>query len=250
MRLLTLAIVSSLVPPSIASACQPQPPMRSELVLLTAKDATLPADGAILVSHRNVPADGGVGIGDGIGDASQWTVTDGSGASVKLRVEDLGSGIERWVPASAADRELVILDAAHKQVATLHQTKARRAERLPAPVVRSLRSTTTVDQLRSFRGIAGGTSQLVLSSDPPTSPGYLVVGIAGATPYAHAAIAPASATQRTFEETTYARKSCAPGGPGPLLVGQRVRLSWVDELGRRSSTTEVTVSRLPQQPTP
>jgi hypothetical protein len=212
--------------------------MQSELVLLTKADATLPADGAILVTHRDVLMNGPLARG------ARWVVNDGSGAKVEITVEDLGSAIERWIPKTPADRDLVIRDEAGTLVATLHQTAAPSKGQLAAPKVRSFTSTTRLDaNVGGGEGVAGASTKLELVQDPPTGTRFLAIAITnGADSYAQSALVP-TAAKRKFEATTYAHKSCARGGPTPVFIGQHVALSWIDELGRRSTSTKVTVQK-------
>src|SRR3569623_212193 len=138
MRSFLLIVIASLLPAAAAWPCAQPPPMRSELTLVTAADATLPADGAILVARHDAPVRGGLRDGD-----EHWTIKDGNGHDVTFTVEDLGSSIERWVPKGAADRDLVIVDEAGKQIAKLHLPMARAAS--PAwPEPRPLPSTTSL----------------------------------------------------------------------------------------------------------
>lgn len=217
--------------PATAWACPHPPPMRSKLSLVTAPDATLPADGAILVTRLEVQGN----VNDVL------TVEDGAGKPVALTVEDMGSGVERWVPV-AGTRDLVLRDQKHAVVATLHQTK-QAAAALAAPSVRSFRSTLVPAEGRNFPGVPGGTTKLELGKDAPAGARFLVIAVSGSGARAHSAIAP-TANQRTFESTTYAHKGCAGGGPGPIAVGEHVSISWLDDLGRRSAATTTTTTKL------
>jgi len=211
--------------------------MRSELTLVTAADATLPADGAILVTRHETPSRGRNADTD-----EHWKLQDGDGHDVEFVVEDLGSSVERWVPKGAADRDLVILDEAGKQIAKLHQTKASSAK-LAGPRPGSLTSTTGMDDARKMpSGVPGGTNQLELAGDPPAGAVYLTLAITGRAARVHSAIAPA-AKQRKFEETYYAHKSCMGGGSAPIFIGEHVGLTWVDALGRRSAVAQVTATK-------
>jgi hypothetical protein len=238
MRSLWFIILASLVPTSAWPCAQP-PPTRSELVLLTATDATLPGDGAILVTRRDVKAE------SRFEPDVRWTVKDAAGHVVALQIEDLGSGIERWHPTSPADRELVIRDPAGKLVAKLHQTRAKaKSAALDAPRAKRLESTTTIDDVRKFTdGVPGSATSLELAQDAPADAKYLVIAVTGTGAYAHSALAP-KPSQHTFEWSTYAHKNCMHVGPAPILVGQQVALTWIDSLGRRSPATEVTVEKL------
>jgi hypothetical protein len=209
--------------------------MRNELVLLTAPDATVPGDGAILVTRRAVASGGR----DGDHDA-RWTVKDAAGHDVALTVEILGSGVECWQPKIAADRDLVISDEAGMAIATLHQTKAKSGT-VTAPRAKSVKSTTRMEDLRRMMsGVPGGTTTLELAQDPPTDARFLTIAVTGSGAFAHSAIEP-TAAKRTFEWTTYSHKSCAPAGIESLVVGQHIAITWIDGLGRRSSATPLTV---------
>ena len=237
MRSFLLVVIASLLPAAAAWPCAQPPPMRSELTLVTAADATLPADGAILVARHDAPVRGNLREGD-----EHWTIKDGDGHDVTFTVEDLGSSIERWVPKGAADRDLVILDEAGKQIALLHQTKASSA-RLAAPQPRSLTSTTSMDDAQKMpSGVPGGTTKLELSADPPADARFLAIAITGRAARVHSAVVP-TANQRTFEATYYAHKSCMRGGPAPIFIGERVGLTWIDGLGRRSAVAQVTATK-------
>jgi hypothetical protein len=206
------------------------------LTLVTAPGATLPADGAILVSRREVTAKG-----DHESD-EHWKLRDGAGHEVVFKVEDLGSSVERWIPTTAADRDLVIFDEAGKQVATLHQTKAS-ASRLAAPKALSLESTTSLADARAMQmGVPGGTTTLELGTDPPADARFLTIAITGSGARVHSSIAP-TAQQRTFVATSYAHKSCSRGGPEPIFIGEHVAVSWVDRLGRRSAAAQITATK-------
>lgn len=240
MRPLLSVVLAWFVPVSVAWSCPAPQPTRSELILLTAATATLPPDGAILVTHRQVAIQNHTEA-----TSTAWTVRDAAGRKIKLTVEDLGSGVERWIPASPATRTLVILDETGKRIATLHQTKANSTEPLSAPTARSISSSVSLDQARVFPGVIGGTTVVELSKDPPAHGRFLAIAITGASGYVHSAMELRSASQRTFQATSYARKSCASSrGPGPLFIGQHVGLRWIDELGRVSPTTQVTVAQL------
>lgn len=238
MRSLLFVVIASLLPASTAWPCARPPPMRSELVLVTAAQATIPADGAILVMRREVPARDGRAF-----DSDEhWQLKDGSGHEVAFTIEDLGSSVERWIPRGAADRDLVIIDEAGKKVAELHQTKAS-SSGLAAPKTRSLMTTTSRDDARAMSmGVPGGSMKLELAGDPPADARYLTIAITGSGARAHSAIAPA-ASQREFTSTSYPHKSCARGGPGPIFIGERVALTWVDALGRRSTPANVTATK-------
>lgn len=236
MRSLLFIVLASLIP-SIAWPCAQPPPMRSELVLLTAPDATIPGDGAILVTRREVQATGPNGEHD-----ARWTVKDGGGHEVALTVEILGSGVERWQPKTAADRDLVIADEAGKQIAKLHQTRAKSGP-LAAPRAKSLKSTLTMDDVRKMQsGVPGGGTTLELDQDPPTDVRLLTIAVTGTGAYAHSAVQP-TAGKRAFEWTSYSHKSCARGGIESLIVGQQIAITWIDGLGRRSPATALTVGR-------
>jgi hypothetical protein len=210
--------------------------MRSVLTLVTAPGATLPADGAILVSRREVSS-------RGQDEADEhWKLRDGNGRAVGFKVEDLGSSVERWVPATAADRDLVILDEAGKQIATLHQTKAKSAS-LAAPKALALTSTTSLADANTMQmGVPGGTTTLELGTDPPADARFLTIEITGSGARVHSSIAP-TGQQRKFVATSYAHKSCARGGPEPIFIGEHVAVSWVDSLGRRSAAAQITATK-------
>lgn len=227
------AILLVMLVPATAWPCQPRPPSHQQLVLLTAAGATLPADGAILVTRRELPGE--------TDDEDAWTVEDGTGKRVEITAEDLGSDLERWVPASPADRDLVIRNAKHAVVATLHQTSQHPAA-LAAPSVRGMRSSVVPKDLHMPQGgVPDASTKLELGKDLPASARYVTIAIAGTGAHAHSAVA---AGARTFEATTYAHKSCADVGPGPIAVGQRVSITWVDDLGRRSPATTAAVAKL------
>jgi hypothetical protein len=212
--------------------------MRSELVLLTAPDATLPADGAILVSRREVE----VRDRAEADEDEKWKVKDGQGHDVALTNEDLGSAIERWVPTSAADRDLVIFDHAGKKIATLHQTKARSGH-LAAPQPKSLTSDASLSDQHSIpMGVPGGSMSLELGDDPPADARFLTIAITGTGARVHSAFK-LTGQQRKFEATAYAHKSCSRGGPAPIFIGEHVALTWVDSLGRRSAVAAATVAK-------
>ncbi len=238
MRHLLIVVVALLTPIGVAWPCRPPPPMRSVMVLLTAPDATLPADGAILVTRHDVPANTRAG-----GDHDvRWVVKDGAGADVKLTVEALGSGIERWIPADPADRDLLIRDDAGTLIATLHQTAAASKTHLAAP--KASRFDSTLGRNGALReGVPGGAATLVLGQDPPTGARFLAVAIStGSETMPHSASA-LPAARRTFDFSTYAHKSCAGGGSAPIFIGQHIAMTWVDDLGRRSDRATVTVRR-------
>lgn len=236
MRNLLLILSITLTSAAPAWPCQPPRPMRSKLVLVTAPDAVLPADGAILVRREQVPAP------EDQPDV-QWTVKDGSGNVLSYRVEDLGSGLERWSLPSVAEREIDIFDDAGKPLATLHQTAARGTTKLAAPVAKNFKSTLGIAEVRAFRmGTPGGTATLELGQDPPTDVRYLTIAVAGDGGFAHSAIE-LTRKQRKFETTSYSHKSCTSSGPDPVLVGQRIALTWIDALGRRSPAVQITVGR-------
>ncbi|CAN5251223.1 hypothetical protein BH11MYX1_BH11MYX1_43740 [soil metagenome] len=209
--------------------------MRSELVLVTAPDAVIPADGALLVGRREVEPDGKQG------DA-HWTVKDASDHVVAIVVEDLGSDLERWQLGSVADRDLRILDEAGTLIAKVHQSAHRGPGTLASPAPSRFTSTLRRDARAPTYGVPGSTTKLVLGRASPTGAQYLTIAVVGTGGHAHSSLVP-TANQRTFETTTSAGKSCAFTGPGPLAVGQRVALTWVDVLGRRSAATEVTISK-------
>jgi len=235
MRSLLLIVAASLVP-AAAWPCAAPPPMRSVLSLVTAPGATLPADGAILVSRHEVYAKGADDHDE------HWKVHDLDGRDVAFTVEDLGSSVERWVITKAADRDLVILDEAGKRIATLHQDKAK-SPSVAAPNPASLTATTSLAEARAMQmGVAGSAMTLVLGGDPPTGARFLTIAITGSGARAHSAIAP-KPNQRTFESTAYAHKSCSRSGVEPLFSGEKVELTWVDDLGRRSAATQITATK-------
>jgi hypothetical protein len=206
------------------------------LALVTAPDATLPADGAILVSRREVPAK------DRGENDEHWKVHDSRGRDIGFEVEDLGSSVERWVLTTSADRDLVILDEAGKQIATLHQTKTK-SPSVGAPNAISLTSTTSLDDARTMQmGVPGSAMALVLGTDPPADARFLTIAITGSGARVHSAIAP-KPDQRKFEATAYAHKSCSRGGVEPLFSGEHVTLTWIDSLGRRSAATQITATK-------
>lgn len=209
--------------------------MRSTLELVTAPGATLPADGAILVSRHEVVAK------DDKPD-EQWKVRDGNGHDVPFTAEDLGSSVERWVPTTAVDRDLLIINEAGKTIATLHQTKAK-SGRVAAPQATSLTATTSLADAYTMRmGVPGSTMTLVLGSDPPADARFLAIAITGSGARVQSAVEP-TAHQRKFESTTYTHKSCSRGGPVPLYSGEHVALTWIDTLGRRSAATQITATK-------
>jgi len=211
--------------------------MRSELTLVTAADATLPADGAILVTRREVPVRNATRDTD-----EHWTLQDGDGHDVAYAIEDLGSSVERWVPQGAADRDLVILGEDGNQIARIHQSKTS-SPKLARPRPSSLSSTTSMADARKIpSGVPGGTTTLELSVDPPADARYLTIAITGSGARVHSAVAPTD-KQRKFETTTYAHKSCMRGGPGPILIGDHIGLTWVDALGRRSAVAQITATK-------
>jgi hypothetical protein len=212
--------------------------MRSVLSLVTAPDATLPADGAILVSRHEVYARGQEReVRD-----EHWKLHDKNGHDVAFTVEDLGSSVERWVITRAADRDLVVLDEAGKKIATLHQTTAK-SPSVAAPNPTSLTATTSLAEAHATQmGVAGSAMTLVLGGDPPADARFLTIAITGSGARVHSAIAP-KPNQRTFESTAYAHKSCSRGGVEPLFSGERVALTWIDSLGRRSAATQITATK-------
>ena len=237
MRSFLFVVIASLLPAVTAWPCARPPPMRSELTLVTAADATLPADGAILVTRHDAPIRGSSSDGD-----EHWTINDGDGHDVTFTVEDLGSSVERWVPKGAADRDLVIVDEAGKEIAKLHQTKAS-SGKLAAPKPRSLTSTTSMDDARRMpSGVPGGTTKLELAADPPAEARFLAIAITGHAARVHSSVVP-TAAQRIFKFTSYSHKSCMRGGPAPIFIGERVGLTWIDGLGRRSAVAQVTATK-------
>ena len=209
--------------------------MRSVLELVTAPNATLPADGAILVTRSEAPAR------ENERD-EQWKLQDGNGHDVPFRAELLGGSAERWVPTTTADRDLVIVGTAGKKIATVHQTKTK-SPALAAPKAVSLTSTTSLADAHAMRmGVPGSAVALVLASDPPADARFLTIAITGDAPRVHS-VFEAKPNQRKFEITTYAHKSCASGGPEPLFAGEHVALTWVDSLGRRSAATQITATK-------
>jgi hypothetical protein len=89
--------------------------MRSVLVLVTAPDAAILADGAILVRRELSSRE------DGTQGDAHWTVQDSSHQVVAMVIQDLGSRLERWQLASVADRELRIVSDTGAVIATIHQ---------------------------------------------------------------------------------------------------------------------------------
>jgi hypothetical protein len=210
--------------------------MRSVLALVTAADATIPAEGAILVSRREVYAKG-----DNEAD-EHWKVHDSAGREIAFTIEDLGSSVERWVLTTTKDRDLLIVDETGKQIAKLHQTKAK-SPSVAAPNAASLTATTSLAEARAMQmGVAGSAMTLVLGGDPPPDARFLTIAITGSGARAHSAIEP-KPHQRTFEATAYAHKSCSRGGVEPLFSGERVALTWIDSLGRRSAATQITAAK-------
>ncbi|MEP6864071.1 MAG: hypothetical protein ABJE66_25810 [Deltaproteobacteria bacterium] len=236
MRSLLFIVIASLVPVSAAWPCAAPPPMRSVLQLVTAPNATLPGDGAILVTRHEVAAKG-VHDGD-----EHWKLRDAAGHDVVFEVEDLGSSLERWIPATSADRDLVIVDEAGKKIATLHQTKVK-SPGPAAPRALSLTSTASLADASVMQmGVPGGTTTLELAADPPADARFLTIEITGSGARVHSSIAP-TAQQRKFVATSYAHKSCARGGPGAIFIGEHVAVRWVDSLGRRSSAAQITATK-------
>jgi len=242
MRSLLLITLAFLLPVSVAWPCAQRPPMRNELSLVTAADTTIPGDGAILVTRHEVPTRGRDGDAD---FDERWTVKDGEGHDVALTVEILGGGVERWQPKVPADRDLVILDEAGKEIAKLHQTKAK-SRALAAPRAKSAKSTTLMeDRRKMMSGVPGGTTTVELGQDPPADARFLAIAVTGSGAFAHSALAPTPGS-RTLEWTTHTHKTCAGGGVESLVVGQHIALAWIDGLGRRSAPAALTVGQRPQ----
>ncbi|MEZ4402949.1 MAG: hypothetical protein R3B06_23205 [Kofleriaceae bacterium] len=216
-----------------AHACPGRPPTVDTLTLLTAPGATIPADGALLVQRGHAMDHDGTGAG------AAWTIRRADGAAVAVTVEALGGGVERWVLAPTARGRLEIVDASGASVGTVERT-AQRGARLAGPRARALTSTITARVSRSFPGVPGGTTALTLARPAPAGVRYLAVALVDAGGYPQAAW-PAAPGQQRFASTTYAHKSCAGNGVSPLVAGQRVELSWVDEFGRRSRPARATV---------
>ncbi|MEO8453357.1 MAG: hypothetical protein ABI647_26450 [Gemmatimonadota bacterium] len=206
-------------------------------MLVTAPDAVLPADGAIVVRRHEV-------VANRMANDEQWTVKDGNGHAVTVAAEVLGGGYERWLPAGPAERDLVIFNGAGKRVAKLHQT-ATKSPALQVLRAASAKSTLSMDDLRKFEaGVPGGATTLELAQDLPAEAQLFIVAITGSAPRAYTAIAPTT-ERRKFEWASYAHKSCARGGLEPLVIGEHIALTWIDSVGRRSAVTALTVGRRP-----
>lgn len=233
MKLLIVAgVLLSLAFPSPAEACPARPPTRTSLEIVTAADAVIPADGAILVRRHEVPW--------GATAVEEVTARTAGGAPVTLEREPLGGDLERWRITTPGTEDVELVDDAGEVVRVVHRGAASAAA-LPAPKLRRFTSTVSRGMRSPPQGVLGGTTTLALAAAPPPAAAYLSVVLGRGADAFPQLLFPVVAGQREYQQVTYTRKSCS-GGPPTTLAGTRMSVSWIDALGRRSPPRVVTVT--------
>ena len=210
------------------------PPPSHKLALVTAADAVLPPDGALVVRRIEV-AGGPAPKAD-----EAWIVRSG-GRTLTVTVDAFAGGFERWAVPEGAD-PLEIVDESGKVIATIARS-APSATPLPAPQVARLTSNTARKTVAPVMGILGAIVTVQLRRPAPTG-ALLVVTGAGGLPYF---TWPTTVDGKRFRAESYTRKSCTGGGPPTTFIGDRLNLRWLDPLGRISRPAQVTVQRAPRR---
>jgi hypothetical protein len=235
MRSILVFAILTMVGPA-TSACPAPRPTVDQLTLVTASGTAIPSDGGLLVQRNRIMA-------NARGDDAAWTVREkGTRTAVAVTIDPLGDRYERWTFATAADRELEIVNRAGKVIAVVQQ-RAAAAGKLPAPRAERMTSTL-VDRNRSHAMAIPAATMVAQVAGKPASARLLVVMYEdqqAAWPV-HAF----DATAAAFEWIVYGGKGCG-GGSMPLAVGDRVSLAWIDAAGRRSPATRVVVAKAPQK---
>jgi|JI10StandDraft_1071094.scaffolds.fasta_scaffold00447_2 hypothetical protein len=229
-----------------AWACPQPPPMRQQLVLVTAPTTTITADGAVLV-RLEMTADyyGGRAADDdaGPGGAAALTVRVKRGATLTPAIEYLPDGLQRWRFPTKVERDLEVVGADGAVVATLHQITGG-ASPLPAPKVKKLTSTAKSDARAVPYGVVPSHLELDLGAAAPARATMLIAELVDGH-VAWFSLTPPASTARRLVRDTYGGKGCG-GAPSPVLAGTRLRFAWIDANGRRSAWTKpLTVAYAP-----
>lgn len=234
MKLLVAAgLLVALSLPRPASACPAPPPTRTSLELVTAADAVIPPDGALLVRRAEVPW--------GTPTVDDLTARTTDGAKVTLESEPLGGDLERWRMSPPGTTDVELVDSAGKVVRVVHRGAATAAP-LPTPKLRRFSSTVSRGMRPPPQGILGGTVTVTLAASAPPTAEYLAIVEGAGVDAFPVLLFPLVAGQREYQQVSYTRKSCS-GGPPTILAGARLSVSWIDALGRRSPVRKVTVTR-------
>ena len=230
--IVTAVLAFTLAAPDRARACPGPQPTATVLQLLTAADAVIPPDGALLVERTFVTA-GPRAVGD-----EEWTLRTHDGAAVGYEVEPVSDSVERWRLTSPGTDDVEIVDQTGTVIGVVHRGRASSAP-LRAPLVRRVTSTAARGTAVPPMGVLGANVVVTLVRPPPAAARFLVLASAGVDAYPHFTPAVVAGKVR-YQQLTYTRKACS-GGPPSTLIGDRMSVSWIDGLGRRSRARVVTV---------
>lgn len=224
---------------SAAWACPQPPPMRQQLVLVTAPTTTITSDGAVLVRIEMTPDYyGGRGPvdDDAAAGSGELTVRVKGGASLAPTIEYLADGLQRWRFPTKVERDLEVVGADGSVVATLHQITGG-ASPIPAPKVKKLTSTAKSDAQARPYGVVPSHLELDLGAAAPARATMLIAELVDGHVAWFSLTPPAPGAGRRLVRDTYGGKGCG-GAPSPVLAGTRLRFAWIDANGRRSAWTK------------
>lgn len=217
-----------------AWACPQPPPMRQQLVLVTAATTVIPSDGAVLVRMELTPDyDRAAPLNGASGELS---VRVKGGATLTPAIEYLADGLQRWRFPSKVERDVEVVGADGAVVATLHQIPGG-ASPLPAPRVKRLTSTARGGGQAVPYGVVPSHMELDLAAAAPARATALVAELVDGQVAWFSLAPPAAGAGRRLVRDTYGGKGCS-GAPGPVMAGTRLRFAWIDANGRRSAWTK------------
>ncbi len=219
-----------------AWACPQPPPMRQQLVLVTAPTTTITGDGAVLVRLEVTHDYSGGRADDDLGGAAALTVRVKRGATLTPAIEYLPDGLQRWRFPTKVERDLEVVGADGAVVATLHQIPGG-ASPLPAPKVKKLTSTANNDARAVPYGVVPSHLELDLGAAAPARATLLIAELVDGHVAWFSLTPPAPTAGRRLVRDTYGGKGCG-GAPSPVLAGTRLRFAWIDANGRRSAWTK------------
>lgn len=207
--------------PDLASACPPPPPPAFEPLL--ADGATLIGTGGVLFREGFAHDEDAAGS-----PALRDAATD---AVVAADWKPLAPGLMLLQPKTEADRELAVVSASGRVLRTIHQLRAQAV--LATPVIARARATGAKANPRHASPMMILPSVLTLELRTPLPSNAVALVVTDpASAWGRMWFAPTKG-QTTFTMNAGGGKSCG-GGMGPVYIGEKITVLWVDAHGRIS----------------
>lgn len=217
-------ILLALLPLAAETAAACPDPGEPVPVAITADGATIVGDGGIVFQqvygHSN--------------DVRSPTLRDKTGAPVAGEWRQLAPLLLLFQPTTALQRDLEVVDAAtSKTLVTVHQLPASDATAQTAPIIQSAHADLSLHSRTTRAEVIDRTHfQLVLRTPPP--PQTIALIILDASTRGRVWFLP---NGKTYETTLGGGKSCTME-LSPIYAGERIRVAWIDVLGRVSPASK------------